>query len=121
MSNIEILYSKKPSMLIDVAGQFQAYIDELYNTTISDNPSEDLKIKKLIANVVIGLLDKSYNKSQQAHLYDTSDIAKYHQEHEGGYISLLQRKYVKIPQLQGILKLTTHFGLRSTRAISETK
>ena len=41
MSNIEILYSKKPSMLIDVAGQFQAYIDELYNTTISDNPSED--------------------------------------------------------------------------------
>ena len=33
-------------MLIDVAGQFQAYIDELYNTTISGNPSEDLKDKK---------------------------------------------------------------------------
>ena len=38
-----------------------------------------------------GLLDKSYNKSQQAHLYDTLDIAKYHQEHEGGHISLLQK------------------------------
>ena len=74
-----------------VAGQFQAYIDELYNTTISDNPSEDLTIKKIIANVVIGLLDKSYNKSQQAHLYDTLDIAKYHQEQEGGHIGLLQK------------------------------
>ena len=120
MTNIEILYSKKPSMLINVAGQFQAYIDELYNTTISDNPTEDLKIKKLIANVVIGLLDKSYNKTQQAYLYDTLDIAKYHQEHEGGHIGLLQKINAINETVEYVTRLTKELRANITNEIEQT-
>ena len=51
---------KTPSFIKQV--KYKEIVDKLYNETISDNPVEDLEIKKNIANVNIGLLEKGINK-----------------------------------------------------------
>ena len=78
-------------MSIETNDMFKVLIDELYNTPICDDKNEDSKIKKMIANVVIGLLEKSFNKVQNSKLYDSLDIAMYHQKQDGGHIGLLQK------------------------------
>ncbi len=54
--NLEIVAVKTPSFIKQV--NYKEIVDTLYNETISDNTVEDLHIKKNIANVNIGLLEK---------------------------------------------------------------
>ena len=54
--NLEIMAVKTPSFIKQV--NYKEIVDQLYNETISDNPAEDLEIKKKIANVNIGMLEK---------------------------------------------------------------
>ena len=75
---------------------------------MNDNSAENLRNKEIIASVVIGSLDKSYNKAQRAYLYDSLDIAEYHQEQGGGHIGLFQ-KIREIIVLAIIAKITKSF------------
>jgi hypothetical protein len=84
----EILYVKSPSFVHKV--DYKKIINKLYNSTISNNESEDIYIKKLIANVNIGMLEKSQNKVEQSYLYDDIAEAQYYQTKCGGNINVLQ-------------------------------
>ena len=65
-------------------------IDILYNTPISDNKYEDTFIKKQIANVNIGLLEKGTNKNVESFLFKTEEEAEYYRSSFGGNLHLLQ-------------------------------
>jgi hypothetical protein len=85
----KIIFFKEPSFIKSI--DTKTIIDTLYDTEISPNPEEDKTIKKLIANVNFGLLEKSTNKSQVSKLYETLSEARCSQEKYGGRIQLLSR------------------------------
>ena len=75
--NVKIIAVKTPSFIKQVS--YSDIIKELYETKISDNRVEDVFLKKQIANVNIGLLEKSNNKCTESFLYKTQEEAEYHQ------------------------------------------
>ena len=62
-------------------------IKQLWTTEISDHFPEDAKIKKLIANVSFGLLEKGTNKSSKSFAFDGLREALYYQQEVGGKIN----------------------------------
>ena len=80
----EILYYKEPSRVHKVNST--NLIKKLWATEISDFP-EDAKIKKLIANVNFGLLEKCTNKSSKSFAFDGLREALYYQQQVGGKIN----------------------------------
>ena len=56
LRNIKVLYYKTPSQVNDV--DYEELFNELKGMTISDKEEEDTYLKKLIVNVLIGLLKK---------------------------------------------------------------
>ena len=67
--NVEIVAVKTPSFIKKV--NYNDIIDTLYNTQISDSKYEDTFIKKQIANVNIGLLEKGTNKNVESFLFNS--------------------------------------------------
>ena len=65
----KILYYKQPSRVYKV--DYRKITAELWKTDISDKPAEDIRIKKLIANVNFGLLEKNTNKAHKSYAFDT--------------------------------------------------
>ena len=57
---------------------------DLWNTDISDHKPEDLKTKKLIADLNFGLLEKCTSKSCKSFAYDSLRQALYYQQQVGG-------------------------------------
>ena len=55
-------------------------IKQLWATEISDHFPEDAKIKKLIAHVNFGLLEKGTNKSSKSFVYPSLREALYYQQ-----------------------------------------
>ena len=88
-NNINIISYKEPSNLKDV--NYDNIIEELYNENISDDKNIDIYIKKLIGNVNFGLLEKSYNKIVDSHIYDSLEEATLYQSKLGGVIHTLQQ------------------------------
>ena len=86
--NVKIVAVKTPSFIKQVS--YSDIIKELYETNISDNRVEDVFLKKQIANVNIGLLEKSNNKCTETFLYKTQEEAEYHQSLLGGTIHMMQ-------------------------------
>ena len=66
-------------------------VDELYDAKISDDPVQDVYVKKLIANVNIGLLEKCFNKKSTGFLFHDYDECKFYQAQCGGVIHSVQR------------------------------
>mgnify|MGYP003331369515 CR=1 FL=1 len=68
---------------------------------ISENKEEDVYIKKLVANVHIGLLEKCFNKASKGMLFDTKAECQHYQARYGGTIYILQKQEetVKVKQL----------------------
>ena len=62
-------------------------IKQLWATEISDHFPEDAKIKKVIANVKLGLLEKGTNKSSKRFAFDSLRGAVYYQQDIGGKIN----------------------------------
>ena len=89
VSDVEILAFKQPSFIKNI--DTKNIIDTLWNSEISPDIEEDKGIKKLIANVNFGLLEKSNNKVQKSKIYETLDEAKYYQEQFGGRINILNK------------------------------
>ena len=75
---IEILAYKQPSTMKKV--DYKTIVDELYATKISDNPDEDIYIKKMISNINIGILEKCRNKRQRSCLFDDLSELQHYQK-----------------------------------------
>ena len=91
IDEVEILYFKKPSSIYEV--DYKSIVENLWKTNISNNLGEDIKVKKLISNVNIGLLEKGTNKSQKSLVFDTLSEALYHQNLYGGRINKISGFY----------------------------
>ena len=87
--NIKILSVKTPSFIKQV--KYNDIVNSLYNENISDSNYEDIFIKKQIANVNIGLFEKSVNKNVESFIYTTIDEAEYYRSLYGGTIHTLQQ------------------------------
>ena len=66
-------------------------VNELYESKISENTHEDMFIKKLIANVNIGLLEKCFNKVSRGYLFENKAECQHYQAIAGGSMHLIQK------------------------------
>ena len=95
----EILYYKCPSHTHKV--NYKSITEKLWDTTISHKQMEDNRVKKLIANVNIGLLEKGTNKAQKSLVFDTLSEALYHQTIHGGRINKISGHYEELDGEEG--------------------
>ena len=91
IDEVEILYFKKPSSIYEV--DYKSIVENLWKTNISNSFGEDIKVKKLISDVNIGLLEKGATKSQKSLVFDTLSEALYHQNLYGGRINKISGFY----------------------------
>ena len=82
--NMKIHYYKQPHRYIKV--DYKGAVDELWKQNISDDKDEDKRAKKTIANINIGLLEKSSNKHQDSKIFNSVREACYHQSLNGGKV-----------------------------------
>ena len=71
-----------PSFVLDV--DYKEIVDELWETLITEDEQLDSKIKKTIANVNIGLLEKGTNRRQTSEVFTDFDEASMHIRERGG-------------------------------------
>ena len=90
----KILYYKEPSRVYNV--DYKKTVNKLWATEISDRAPEDIRTKKLIANVNFGLLEKSTNTSSKSYTFNGLREALYYQNLVGGRINKLS---VEKPEL----------------------
>ena len=64
---MQILAFKQPSFIKNV--DYAKLVADLYESRISENDQQDVYIKKLVANVNIGLLEKCSNKKSVGYLF----------------------------------------------------
>ena len=64
--------------------KYKRAIDELYKANMSDDKFEDNKIKKTLANVAFGLLEKSHNRKSVSRMFDGIEEALHLQKRYGG-------------------------------------
>ena len=83
----KILYYNEPSRVYYV--DYKRIVNKLWATEISDRAPEDVKTKKLIANVNFGLLEKSTNMSSKSYTFNGLREALYHQNLVAGRINKL--------------------------------
>ena len=76
-----IHYYKQPSHIHEV--DYENIVSELWNTKISDKPKQDAKIKKTIANVNFGLLEKSTKKQKPISFNSLEEALYYRNIYEG--------------------------------------
>ena len=79
-----ILYYKQPSHIHKV--DYKQIIDDLWAEQISADEQEDRRIKKTIANINFGLLEKSHNKGQKSRMFDTLTEVCHYQAIYGGRV-----------------------------------
>ena len=79
-----ILYFKQPSHIHNV--DYKQIIDDLWAEQISADEQEDRRIKKTIANINFGLLEKSHNKGQKSRMFDTLTEVCHYQKIYGGRV-----------------------------------
>ena len=73
---VNIVAVKQPSFTKQV--NYASLVTELYETKISDNADHDVYIKKLIANVNIGMLEKCYNRRSVGYLFRDHNECKFY-------------------------------------------
>jgi len=86
---MDIVAFKQPSFIKQV--DYAKLVDELYESKISDDEQQDVYIKKLIANVNIGLLEKGFNRKSVGYLFHDYEECKYYQAQYGGVIHSIQK------------------------------
>ncbi len=72
MDNVAV---KAPSFIKTV--DYAKLVDEHYETKIAEDDRQDVYIKKIIANVNIGLLEKCSNKKSVGYLFQDFDECKF--------------------------------------------
>ncbi len=66
-------------------------MDELYESKVAEDDQQDVYIKKLVANVNIGLLEKCSDKKSTGHLFQDYDECKFYQAQYGGVIHSIKK------------------------------
>ena len=89
-----IHYYKQPHKIIKV--DYKKAVKELWDTHISDDKTEDKMAKKTIANINIGLLEKSNNKRQNSKIFNSLREACYYQSLYGGKVYSISHKEIQI-------------------------
>ena len=87
--DITIKYYKKPSFIYNC--DYKKIVKELVETHISDDTKEDTKLKKEIANVNIGLLEKGVTTAQKSVLFKDLREAQLYQHMYGGRINIIKQ------------------------------
>ena len=90
LSNIKIIYYKQPSYIHKV--NYKSIVDELWETKLGDDEDDDKQIKKKIANINFGMLEKSNNTSQRSDIFNSLKEACYYQRKQGGRIYALEEE-----------------------------
>ena len=90
LSNIKIIYYKIPSYIHKV--NYKSIVDELWEMQLGDNEDDDKQIKKKIANINFGMLEKSNNTSQRSDIFNSLKEACYYQRKQGGRIYALEEE-----------------------------
>ena len=84
---MKILYYKTPSQVLKV--KYKKAIGELFKSNISADEEQNNKIKKTIANITFGLMEKSYNRKSVSRIFDNVGHALHHQRTHGGRLYVL--------------------------------
>ena len=92
-NQVEILIYTEPSFIKDV--DYSKIVTNLFNTHFTDDAELDKFIKKIIANVNCGLLEKAVNKRKSSKIFENAGEALYYQDTYGGTISVLKRRELK--------------------------
>ena len=71
---------------------YKKIVDELWETPLGSNEDEDKQIKKTIANVNFGMLEKSKNVSQRSVIFNSLREACHYQRKYGGRIYAVQEE-----------------------------
>ena len=90
LTNIKIIYYKIPSYIHKV--NYKSIVDELWETQLGDDDEDDKQIKKKIANINFGMLEKSNNTSQRSDIFNSLKEACYYQRKQGGRIYALEEE-----------------------------
>ena len=87
--SIEIIAYKEPSFIHTAT--YADIVSELYHDTkLSDSDEENNALKKIIANVQFGLLEKSYNKQSKSFGFDTIEECNHYRIKYGGRINYIE-------------------------------
>ena len=87
LTNIKIIYYKIPSYIHKV--NYKSIVDELWETQLGDDEDDDKQIKKKIANINFGMLEKSNNTAQRSVIFNSLKEACHYQRKHGGRIYAL--------------------------------
>ena len=90
LTNIKIIYYKMPSYIHKV--NYKSIVDELWETQLGDDEDDDKQIKKKIANINFGMLEKPNNTSQRSDIFNSLKEACYYQRKQGGRIYALEEE-----------------------------
>ena len=91
---LKIIYYKQPSHIHKV--DYDKVVGELWDTYISDDKDEDKQIKKKIANINFGMLEKSVNTGQRSKIFNSIKEACHHQRIHGGKIYAIQKETYEV-------------------------
>ena len=80
---------KQPSFIKKV--DYKTLVDELYAFPISGDAQADVYIKKLVANVNIGLLEKGMNRRTAGYLLKDLTECNHFQAQHGGVVHRIQK------------------------------
>ena len=84
---MKMRYYKVPSQVLKV--KCKQAISELFKSSISPDEEQNNKIKKTIANITFGLMEKSYNRKSVSRIFDNVEEALHHQRTHGGRLYVL--------------------------------
>ena len=117
LRNIKVLYYKTPSQVNDV--DYEELFNELKGMTISDKEEECKYFKKLIVNVLIGLLEKGGATDQKSLVFrNLAEAIDYQSEYGGKLHKLIdveqnEEGYERAKQKSYILILSDKAKLRN--------
>ena len=88
--SIENIAYEEPSFVHKVA--YENIVSELFQNTnkLSDSDEENNALKKIIANVQFGLLEKSYNKQSKSFVFDTIEECNHYRIKYGGKMNYIE-------------------------------
>ena len=98
---MKILYYKTPSQVLKV--KYKKAISELFKSNISPDEEQNNKIKKTIANITLGLMEKSYNRKSVSRIFDNVGHALHQQRTRGGnLVSIAKLKTARLITANGV-------------------
>ena len=95
---LKILYYKQPNHVYKV--NYKKISDELDSTKISSNEDLNKQLQKKVANISIGMLEKSHNTSQKSSTFNSLREACYYQTLNGGKVYTISQYQTELEELE---------------------